>query len=300
MEAPKFKANINNSNNQADTKLHFLDYWRIIRIRKTVILAVFLLVVLTTTAVTFVLPETYMSFARIEVNKDSSGVPGLLQIQQSSTIDPYFINTEFEKIKSQKVLERVIQNLRLTEVWAKKYKTESLKMSEVYAMLSRQIDVRQFRNTSLIEIRAYSDDKNEAAAIAQKIAEVYQQTRLEVKRSQSEAGVAALKEEYAKQQEFMEEKQKVVDDLRQQLQISDIGSDAMMFQSTLEPEVVRTIQKTVLDADSRYTHWNTLLQGLKSMDKAALRRAIPTSMPDSALEKLLSDLAQAEQRYEIT
>ena len=34
-----------------ETKLHFLDYWRIIRIRKTVILAVFLLVVITATLV---------------------------------------------------------------------------------------------------------------------------------------------------------------------------------------------------------------------------------------------------------
>ena len=35
----------------AETKLHFLDSWRIIRIRKTVILAVFLLVVVTATLV---------------------------------------------------------------------------------------------------------------------------------------------------------------------------------------------------------------------------------------------------------
>ena len=44
-----------------ETKLHFLDYWRIIRLRKTVILAVFLLVVITATLVTFILPESYSS-----------------------------------------------------------------------------------------------------------------------------------------------------------------------------------------------------------------------------------------------
>ena len=55
------------SNSQApqETKLHFLDYWRIIRIRKTVILAVFLLVVITATLVTFILPESFSSMARI-------------------------------------------------------------------------------------------------------------------------------------------------------------------------------------------------------------------------------------------
>src|SRR5436190_7702482 len=97
---------------QTETKLHFLDYWRIIRIRKTVILAVFLLVLLTTTAVTFIMPETYMSTARIEVGKDTPDITSLLQMQQlQSPYDPYFIQTEFEKIKSQKVLKPVIENL---------------------------------------------------------------------------------------------------------------------------------------------------------------------------------------------
>ena len=50
-----------------ESKLHFLDYWRIIRIRKTVILAVFLLVVITATLVTFVLPKHYLSKASIKV-----------------------------------------------------------------------------------------------------------------------------------------------------------------------------------------------------------------------------------------
>ena len=50
-----------------DSKLHFLDYWRIIRIRKTVIFAVFLLVVLTTTVVTYWLPKYYASTVRIAV-----------------------------------------------------------------------------------------------------------------------------------------------------------------------------------------------------------------------------------------
>src|SRR3954470_10184042 len=95
-----------NNSNTPETKLHFLDYWRIIRIRKTVILAVFLLVVLTTTAVTFILPETFMSTARIEVQKDATDIAPLLQGMQSANYDPYFIQTEFEKIKSQPVLNR--------------------------------------------------------------------------------------------------------------------------------------------------------------------------------------------------
>src|SRR5437868_10880059 len=84
-----------------ESKLHFLDYWRIIRIRKTVILAVFLLVVITTTAVTFILPERFMAVSKIEVAKDNTDISPLMPVQQSGGYDPYFLQTEFEKIKSQ-------------------------------------------------------------------------------------------------------------------------------------------------------------------------------------------------------
>src|SRR6478672_12345297 len=89
-----------------ETKLHFLDYWRIIRIRKTVILAVFLLVVITATLVTFILPESYSSMARIRVDRD---VPDVAFQDRSMGLgyDPYFIQTEFETIQSERVLGKV-------------------------------------------------------------------------------------------------------------------------------------------------------------------------------------------------
>lgn len=74
-----------------ETKLHFLDYWRIIRIRKTVILAVFLLVVLTATLVTWILPVSYSSEARIKVDRDVSDIPGMTQTPLLPGYDPYFI-----------------------------------------------------------------------------------------------------------------------------------------------------------------------------------------------------------------
>ena len=197
MEAPK-----TNSGPPVETKLHFLDYWRIIRIRKMVILAVFLLVVLTTTAVTFVLPESWSSTVRIAVEKDVSDITPLGFAQNTTQFDPFFIQTEFEKIRSKKVLHRVIENLKLNEKWGERYNNGSpLKTSETFDYLSRKIDVRQTRNTSLIEIRVYSDSKDkpaqEAADIANEIARVYKDTRLELKKDMSEKGIKVLKRELA-------------------------------------------------------------------------------------------------------
>src|SRR3974390_1016997 len=105
-----------------ETKIHFLDYWRIIRIRKTVILAVFLLVVITATLVTFILPESFSSTARIKVERDQSDIAGLQTPQgYGAGYDPYFIQTEFEVIQSQLILEPVIRDLNLNIEWGKKY-----------------------------------------------------------------------------------------------------------------------------------------------------------------------------------
>src|SRR5277367_3921289 len=97
-----------------EAKLHFLDYWRIIRIRKTVILAVFLLVVITATIVTFILPEAYSSRARIKIERDVTDVAGVNgERTVSGVYDPYFIQTEFEVIQSEKILDQVIERLDL-------------------------------------------------------------------------------------------------------------------------------------------------------------------------------------------
>src|ERR1035441_9281874 len=80
-----------------ETKLHFLDYWRIIRIRKTVILAVFLLVVITATLVTFILPESFSSTVRIKIEHDQPDVAGMVERGNMNAYDPYYLQTEFEQ-----------------------------------------------------------------------------------------------------------------------------------------------------------------------------------------------------------
>src|ERR1700742_5378670 len=77
------------------SKLHFLDYWRIIRIRKTVILAVFLLVVITATVGTLMIPEWFASTARIQVEQEHPDISGLGSTGPiGNGYDPYFLLTD--------------------------------------------------------------------------------------------------------------------------------------------------------------------------------------------------------------
>jgi capsular exopolysaccharide synthesis family protein len=291
METPK-------SSGAPDTKLHFLDYWRIIRIRKTVILAVFLLVVLTTTAVTFILPESFSSMVRIEVGKDNPDIaPILYGAQAQNTFDPYFIQTEFEKIKSKSVLNDVISELNLQEEWSKRYGAEGkLKTSEIYQILVKQVDVRQSRNTSLIEIRVFDENRQKAADIANKIVEVYKRVRLQTKMSASSNAIEVLKEKLAQQEVKVNSAQGRVDTMRREMGgISDVGDG--YASSTLEPETVRMLERERISSEAAAARYETLYKELSTKTPAQLIQAIPTAIPDTELTQLLRDLNTAESQY---
>src|ERR1051325_9972026 len=157
--------------NAPEVKLHFLDYWRIIRIRKTVILAVFLLVALTTTLVTYMLPETFSSTVRISIEKDAPDIAKLAGDQLPMAFDPYWVQSQFEKIRSKVILNQVVTNLNLSRKYPEKFKEAGeLTTAQAYNILKHSIEVQQSRNTTLIEISAFNENPDEAARIANEVA----------------------------------------------------------------------------------------------------------------------------------
>ena len=164
-----------------------MNYWRIIRVRFATILLVFLLTAVTTTVVSFLLPKTYMSMSRISLEKGTSDIAPLNGMQSGETaFDPYFIQTELEVIQSQKVLDKVVSKCRLTNVWKRLNGGKSLTPREARKILKKAIDIRQFRNTSIIELRAYDRKPTEAQEIAQALAEEYQTHRTDAQKKRVE------------------------------------------------------------------------------------------------------------------
>jgi capsular polysaccharide biosynthesis protein len=147
-----------------------------------VFVPVFLLVVATSTFVTFILPESYASTARVLVRQQAGEVTRTPGDQASvSTWDPYFLRTQFELIQSETVLGKVINGLDLNQAWGRKYANGSpLKHSETLALLKSRIDLRPVRGTDLIEIRVFSDQPAEAAQLANATAESYREYRLHI------------------------------------------------------------------------------------------------------------------------
>jgi capsular exopolysaccharide synthesis family protein len=281
---------------QAETKLHFLDYWRIIRIRKTVILAVFLLVVITATLVTFILPESFSSTARIKVERDQSDITELQGRGASMGVyDPYFIQTEFEVIQSELILGRVIDALDLNREWGKKYGA-TLKTPETILILKNRIDLRPVRNTSLIEIRVFSDKPKEAADIANKVAEVYRQFRLDERQKLSKGGITALEDRFNEQEDKVSKIQQDLDKLRKDLKVPDAIVNADTPTIMMSGETLRRIEGLRIESKAQWVKEKTLIEGLQKLSLEQLKHTLPTAAPDTLLSSLLEQVTIAEQR----
>ena len=282
------------STDQSSDKLHILDYWRIIRVRFVTIMLVFLLTAVTTTVVTFTMPKTYMSLSRISIEKDTSDIAPLLGMQSGpAAFDPYFIQTEFEKIQSQKVLDKVVLRCELTEDWKRLNGGNLLDPIEARKILKKAIDIRQFRNTSIIELRAYDRDPRKAQEIAQALAMEYQNHRKDAQTARVKEGIKALEGRKEKTDKQILVMQANVDKLRTDLNISDAaGEDSY---SIIEPEIVRRYESELIDVKGIHTSMSTLLDGLKALSANELRASILTAHPDAQLDVLIRELHTGQQ-----
>ena len=279
-----------------EAKLHFLDYWRVIRIRKAIIITVFLITAIIATAVTFILPQSYASTCRIKVENDVNDSPGGTSPTSAMMVyDPYFIQTTFEIMQSQLVLSNVISTLNLNEKWGKKYYNgETLKTSETMAILKGRMSLAPVRNTKLISITVYSDDANEAAQVANTIANAYRNYRLESRQQLVSKGLDVLKDQYRQEEQQIQTNQTLVDQLREQLKISGDMASASAPTPTLDQTTLQRLHEQQIELDQTYKQMLALLNELKSQDKDKLRDVLPRAYPDAALSSLLEQFHEAQ------
>ncbi len=162
-------------------------------------------------------PAQYQATARIEINPNLTDVN---QNRQAMSYDPYFIQTEFEVLQSQAVLGKVISALNLNVEWGGKYAGGgTLMTNESIAILKRHLNLAIERNTKLIEISFTSKDPNEAARIANAIAEAYLDYRLERRNQEMLKGFQVLMDEFEKEDRNIEAKQAELEQMRKQLNV---------------------------------------------------------------------------------
>jgi len=271
------------------------DFVSLLRLRLTLVLLVFGLVLVTTAGVTALLPKWYLATAKIRVEKPESEVK-LFQNQSSSYYDPYFIQDQFEILQSEKILYRVIENLKLNDVFGRQFGDGAAWPSAItYQFLTKKMFTPESRRaTSLIELNVQARDPQLAASIANEIARVYAADRVDLATSEQREGLAKLRGELEKQETVVVTQRDRVEKLRKDLDIS--GVDLNQRYSDMEIERLRQMQNSLIalrvDAIGRKTRW----ERFRTIPTADRRNLVNSELiPDPNIQNLLQAFLVADQ-----
>src|SRR5205807_2363173 len=207
-----------------EVKLHFLDYWRVIRIRWVLVLLAFLLVLITASIFTYFQPREYKADVFVEVKSTAENPRIFSQGDPNQPIhDPQLAPTVFQVIQRTGILYPVIEQLKLQDKWGK----EGFKPTkeQAYAMLRSKLEVDEVRNTDLLQISVFDTNPQEAADIANKIVAVYQDTRVEEDKEILNRAVSTMNEEVSKQQKRVDDSASDMSRIREEEHIIDLNPE---------------------------------------------------------------------------
>ncbi len=222
-------------------KLHLLDYLRVVRVRWPLIVVIFLLVMITTTALTFLLPKQYESKVEIQVQENAD----LMIFQQGGFkgSDPRFTSTQFEIIQSKQVLDPVIDKLELARKWSERYEIKSPEL--IYRKLKKMMTLREERNTDLISITVLSPDKQEAADIANAVADSYHNARVDEQQKWVTKSLSSLWAEVEKQRAKTEKLRALAQEIRLKYAINDLNPESVEDPMQASERVLLDVEQEV-------------------------------------------------------
>ena len=151
-------------------KMNTLECWyrRLPTFRQT--FASIVIIGLTLTILRVTLPPTlYSSRVRIATTDSIGTGSQIFQTESEMRASERFI----QLLISEQVLQSVATELNLE--WTRANHSRSVKPEETLAALRRRVEVRRFRDTSLLEVWVFDEDRDKAAAIANMIADTYGQ-----------------------------------------------------------------------------------------------------------------------------
>lgn len=181
----------------AESKLHALDYWQVIRNRWGVILLTFFLVLLASLVIVALLDKKYIGKTSLQVHQNSK-----IEVLQGAVDNGErynnnsmsFLETQFKIIISPETLLKVIQRKNLTQRW-------DMSESEALNKLTKMVETDEQRGTEIIEISVYSTNWDEAAELANAVREAYEERRKDTEKDRVARVVNILQTKLSNQQD---------------------------------------------------------------------------------------------------
>ena len=282
-------------NDTSEVRLHFLDYWRVIRVRWAILVITFCLVLATAGVTCFFLPRQYYSRVVMEVKPDDNGIKvfdggDAFRPNRDSNLQP----TQFQIIQSKEILYPVIDNLKLVETWSSQEGGNILPKEEAYSRLRGQLQLNTVRSTDLIEIGVFSTDRVEAANIANTISVVYQKVRRDDQMQVRDAALAQLREEVTGQRKKVDTTQMDMQKIRLKEGIVDPNPETLDTTESASRNIVTDDEKQYNDVKIRITELQAQLEQTAKLKPEEFMTALPTlNLQDPTISKILPSYQDA-------
>jgi len=267
--------------------LHLFDYWRVISVRWPLVLLVFMLVVITAGIVTYLMPRQYAAMVSMEVREDDNAIT-VFNNGGGQRFSPRFLSTQFEIMQHKEVLYPVIKTLDLEKKW----NLGSLELT--YQRLRGMIEVREVRNTDLIQILVYDGDPNLAAIVANCVAEQYQRKRIEEQELVVNRSLKQLDDEVAKQRLKVEGLQKEMARIRVENGIPDLNPDNVENPLQAESTLLMSVEELVSSERLRNSQLRARAGQIAQMtDDQIMRSVSALEIKDPTIDQILPQHQQS-------
>lgn len=274
----------------SEAKLHFLDYWRVVRVRLGIVLLSFLLVLVTAAVTTYFMPRKYKATAKAELRMESADYKPFSN--GAIGMDPRFAPTQMEIIQSTEVLYPVVESLGLARRWGNEF--GPLPRDAAYAKLRSMVGLKLARNTEILEITLTSTDPNECAELANAILQSYQDRRIRASRQLSDSSLGEFERDLQAQRQRADELNQQLLEMRRKH--PEIRDDAV---NGLDPMDSRHTQVEAKQAEvdkyaTQVAAHSTQLERIQQLKGDELIRALATlSISDQTVPKVLPQYLEA-------
>jgi len=236
----------------------FSQFFAILRARWQLCLGVFVGVVVLTLLVSLLLPKKYLATASVVVDVKPDPISALAY---NSMLSPGVIATQIDIIVSDRVAQRVVRDLHLTEnpqirqQWQEETQGQGTIEQWLGQSFQRNLDVKPSRESNVINVSYKAPDPRFAAGLANAFVQAYLETSVELRvdpakqyssffDAQAKEAREALEKAQAKVSAFQQEKGIIATDER-----FDVENQRL---NDLSAQLV-TVQALATDSSSRET-----------------------------------------------
>jgi chain length determinant protein EpsF len=262
--------------------MNFGQFFSILRARWWVAALIFVLAVGVTAGVSFMLPKQYTASASVVIDVKPDPVSAIMYAGMAS---PAFMATQVDIIKSDRVAQRVVRDLKLADnpqvrqQWLDA--TQGQGSIEVWLgeMFQASLDVKPSRESNVITVGYKAQDPRFAAGLSNAFVQAYIATSLELRvdpakrytsffDAQSKEAREALEKAQARLSDFQREKGIIATDERLDIETSrlnELSSQLVAIQAVAAESNSRQAQAGSASADRmQEVLSNPIISGLKT------------------------------------